>query len=200
MRPIAAALNRQIASRAQARALCARLDGRLVVLRVRDTALSAAFLLKDSGISMSAAVDGEPDVIITGSLLALMRLAATGDEELMRSGVIDLAGDGETAASFRQLLRYARPDPEEELSRLVGDVAAHGIGEVIRGIGNWGRQSGAVIRQNIGEYLQEESRLLPGRRDIHRFREAVETLRDDVERLEARIRHLQQRDADGGGP
>jgi ubiquinone biosynthesis protein UbiJ len=44
---------------------------------------------------------------------------------------------------------------------------------------------------NIREYLQEESRDAPSRYEVDRFADEVSTLRDDVDRLEARINHLQ---------
>ena len=47
---------------------------------------------------------------------------------------------------------------------------------------------------NIREYLQEESRDLPSRYEVDRFTREVAAVRDDVDRLEARIRRLK----DGG--
>jgi len=76
--------------------------------------------------------------VITGSLLTLAGLATGGGETAIRDGSLDLTGNAETAAAFQRLLAYGTPDLEEELSRLVGDVAAHGIGDVARNIGRWG--------------------------------------------------------------
>ncbi|MGH8222883.1 MAG: ubiquinone biosynthesis accessory factor UbiJ [Woeseiaceae bacterium] len=197
LRPVAAVLNRQIEAKAPARALCEELDGRNIVLRVRDTALAVSFRIAGGRLSLSEDVGDDPDAVITGSLLTLLRLAISGDEDLIRSGAVDLGGDAEAAASFRELLRHARPDPEEELSRLVGDVAAHGIGEFARGIGNWSRRSRAILIQNVSEYLQEESGAVPSRYEVDRFRKAVEKLRDDAARFEARLKRFEQ-DVDAG--
>jgi ubiquinone biosynthesis protein UbiJ len=46
---------------------------------------------------------------------------------------------------------------------------------------------------NIREYLQEESRDVPSRYEVERFAAQVGDLRDDVERLAARVRRLQER-------
>jgi ubiquinone biosynthesis protein UbiJ len=43
---------------------------------------------------------------------------------------------------------------------------------------------------NIREYLQEESRDVPSRYEVERFSKRVNDLRDDVDRLAARIRRL----------
>jgi ubiquinone biosynthesis protein UbiJ len=45
---------------------------------------------------------------------------------------------------------------------------------------------------NIREYLQEESRDVPSRYEVDRFVSDVNALRDDVDRLEARINRLQE--------
>ena len=106
-----------------------------------------------------------------------------------------LAGFGEFqdqhfAEEFQRLLNFAKPDLEEELSAVVGDVAAHRIGEVARGLGKWGRDASAVMGANLREYLQEESRDVPSRYEVDRFSKRVGSLRDDIDRLEARIKRL----------
>ena len=50
---------------------------------------------------------------------------------------------------------------------------------------------------NIREYLQEESRTVPSRYETNAFRQRVESLRDDVARFEARLKHLEERRSEG---
>ena len=88
---------------------------------------------------------------------------------------------------FEGVPKPGGPDPEEELSTVIGDVAAHGVGEFVRGLGAWGRQAGLTMEQNVGEYLQEERQAVPGRHEVDTFRKDVNTLRDDVARFEARL-------------
>ena len=109
----------------------------------------------------------------------------------MRDGALDLTGDVVIAQQFQKMLRYGRPDLEEELSGAVGDVVAHTIGEIARNVGRWGRDTRDTMRQNVGEYLQEESRAVPSRYETETFRNQVELLRDDVARFEARLKRLE---------
>jgi ubiquinone biosynthesis protein UbiJ len=44
---------------------------------------------------------------------------------------------------------------------------------------------------NIREYLQEESRDAPSRYEVETFADKVNKLRDDVDRIEARLNRLQ---------
>jgi ubiquinone biosynthesis protein UbiJ len=112
-------------------------------------------------------------------------------ESVIRNGDVDLTGDAATAQRFQKLLGYAKPDVEEELSRVVGDVAAHRLAELGRGVRNWARAASTTMGNNVREYLQEESRDLPTRYEVDRFSSDLGVLRDDVERLAARLRRLE---------
>ncbi|HEY5807796.1 MAG TPA: hypothetical protein VIT67_07495, partial [Povalibacter sp.] len=94
---------------------------------------------------------------------------------------------------FSELLKHARPDLEEELSRVIGDVAAHQVGNVARSVLAFGRRATDTFSQNIAEYLQEEGRDLPTRVEADEFIAGVDTLRDDVERVAARLSLLESR-------
>ncbi len=190
LRPVARLLNKNIRASTPARELCGQLSGRVVAIRVRDTALSMYFTIADDTIELTTVSDSEPDVVITGSLLTLARMAGQPSQGAIRDGSLELSGDAETAQAFQRLLAFARPDVEEEMSGFVGDVAAHRLGEIARGIGRWGRGMRSTMRDNIREYLQEESRRLPSRYEVERFAEGVDTLRDDVDRLAARVDKL----------
>jgi ubiquinone biosynthesis protein UbiJ len=72
----------------------------------------------------------------------------------------------------------------------VGDPAAHQVGAGVRAAGRWGQKVGDTLLQNLREYLQEEARIVPTRYEVDAFLGEVDTLRDDVERLEARIARL----------
>lgn len=191
LRPVANILNRNILESTPARELCARLSGTVIAIRVQDTALAAYFIIADDTLDLVTSTDQEPDVIICGSLITLARMAGESGEKAVRDGSLDLSGDAELANQFQQLLSYAKPDIEEELSGVIGDVAAHRLGELARGLGRWGRDARSTMGTNIREYLQEESRDAPSRYEVEKFSSNVGKLRDDVERLEARLNRLQ---------
>jgi ubiquinone biosynthesis protein UbiJ len=199
LRPLTAMMNRQIQARSPARDLSAELDGRVFAIRVRDTALAAYVIVGKEQVALASSVDGDPDVVICGSLLALARLAGADGEALIRDGSVELSGDALLAQQFRKLMHYGRPDLEEELSHLVGDVAAHGIGNFARGLEGWARNAGKTISQDVSEYLQEERRTVPGRFEVQSFGEKVDSLRDDVARFEARLRIIETNSAPQGG-
>jgi ubiquinone biosynthesis protein UbiJ len=192
LRPATAIINRQIEAKTPARELCAELADRVLALRVPRTALAMYLVVADGQVLLSGSYSDDPDVVISGSLVSLARLAGPAGENLIRAGEVEISGDAVMAQRFQKLLRYGRPDFEEELSGVIGDIAAHGIGELVRSVSKWGREARSTMGQNIGEYLQEESRTVPGRYEVDTFREDVNTLRDDVARFEARLDTLEQ--------
>jgi ubiquinone biosynthesis protein UbiJ len=187
LQPITRVLNRNIRESTRASELVARLDGKLVAIRVRDTALAGYFEIDRGRLDLTTNNDGEPDVVITGSLVALALMAG---EDAIRDGSLDLSGDAATAQAFQQLLTHARPDIEEELSAVIGDTAAHGLGEFARAVARWASETRSIMGDNVREYLQEESRDVPSRYEVEQFSRQVNRLRDDVDRLAARVGRL----------
>lgn len=190
LRPVVSLLNRNIAESTPARELCTKLEGTVVAVRVRDTELAAYFVVVDDALDIVASTPAEPDVVICGSIITLARMAGQSGEAAIRDGSLELTGDAELANQFQQLLAYARPDVEEELSAVVGDVAAHRLGEIARGVSRWGRSARSTMGENIREYLQEESRDAPSRYEVDQFASDVGKLRDDVDRIEARLNQI----------
>ena len=191
LRPIADILNRNIAEITPAREIASELNGTTVAIRVRDSALGAYFAFDDDVVALATEYTDDPDVVITGSLITLARMLQGSGEAAIRSGDVDLTGDAATAQRFQKLLDLAQPDIEEELSRVIGDVAAHRIAEIARGVGKWARDARSTMGGNIREYLQEESRDVPTRYEVDRFTQQVGTLRDDVERVAARLKRFE---------
>jgi ubiquinone biosynthesis protein UbiJ len=130
LRPVANLLNRNIRATTPAREICRALAGTTIAVRVRDTALAAYFHVHEDALELAVDSDDEPDVLISGSLLTLARMAGAPGTEALRQGSLDIAGDVQLAGDFQKLLALAKPDLEEELSGIVGDVAAHRLGEL----------------------------------------------------------------------
>ncbi|MDH3746782.1 MAG: SCP2 sterol-binding domain-containing protein [Gammaproteobacteria bacterium] len=194
LRPATRILNRNIQEITPARELCADLAGTVAAVRVKNTGLAMYFTISDDAVELTSASSKDPDIAISGSILTLARVARGEDEQAIRDGSLELIGDAEKAQAFQKLLAFAKPDVEEELSGLIGDSAAHGIGQVFRGVRRWAQDARATMGENIREYLQEESRDVPSRYEFERFTSEVSTLRDGVERIAARIDRLRRDD------
>jgi ubiquinone biosynthesis accessory factor UbiJ len=191
--PLEALLNRNIAASAAARSLCKRLDAKVLAVHVEGLPLSIYFRSQGTSMTLDTQHEGEANATLTGTPLSFLRLVGPSPEAAFRGGTVQIQGDAEVAQTFSELLKQARPDVEEELSRVIGDVAAHQVGNVARSALSFARRASDTLRQNVAEYLQEESRDLPSRTEADEFIAGVDKLRDDAERCEARLSLLEKR-------
>jgi ubiquinone biosynthesis accessory factor UbiJ len=187
---IANALNRNIAASSRAQSLCGRLEGRALAVHVEGLRLDVVARIEAGQIALGAATEREPDATVSGTPLTLLSMVGPGARGRLRSGAVTISGDAEIAQTFQDLLRAAQPEFEEELSRLVGDVTAHQIGNLLRTASGWGRKATATLAANVSEYLQEESRDLVTRTELEEFLSAVDELRESADRLQARLELL----------
>ena len=139
----------------------------------------------------SADSDAEPDASISATAPKLFKMALELNQaKAGRGSSVSVTGDIEVVQNFATLLGELDIDWEEQLSRWIGDSAAHGIGQVVRGLHRWGRQTAQVLWMDVGEYLAEETQLLPHAEEVATYVEGVDEIRDDVERLMARVTRL----------
>lgn len=191
-RPLESLLRRHIESSSQAQAVLARLEGKTLAIKFRSGQWRLYAPVEDGEISLVTECDREPDVVVEASPLSLAKLSIGGDPRSLAAEELSISGDGQTGQDFLELFRMARPDWEEELSRVVGDVAAHQIGNLARDTIRWGNNAGATLAANIREFLQEESRDLPTQSEAQSFLDEVDSLSEDVARYEARLKKLEK--------
>ena len=130
--PLESLLNRNVAASSAARALCQRLATKVLAVHVDGVPLSVYFKSHGEHMTLHTDHEGTPDATLSGTPLSLLRLAGPAPEAALRGGAVHIEGDAEVAQTFSELLKAAQPDLEEELSRVVGDVAAHQIGNAAR--------------------------------------------------------------------
>lgn len=197
LRELAAVLNRNVATSGRAKTLVEQLDGRVLGLTIEGTPVTLFFEVAAGRVAIGTRHEGAVDASLTGTPLGLLSLAGAGASDRLRSAGIRIAGDAEVAQRFQSLLRQARPDFEEELARVIGDVAAHQVASVARGFLDWGRKAAGSFSLNVAEYLQEEGRDVPTRIELEEFLEGVDRLREATDRLEAHLARLESQRSTG---
>ena len=99
-------------------------------------------------------------------------------------------GDAVMLTEIFFLFRNLRWDAAEDLSRITGDVAAERIARAAHD-GKQHLQDAALnLSQAAAEYLTEEHPLLVKPAQVASFVQQVDTLRDDIARLEQRVHRL----------
>ena len=147
-----------------------------------------------NGIELRATISDPADTIITGKLNNLMHIGLSKDKkDAMKQHNIQFSGDAHTGIAMQQILSHIDIDWEEQLSRLVGDTPATFISKGLCTALNIGKSLLGSIRRNTEEYIHHEAKLCPKREDLESFYHDIATLRDDVERLEAQLNLIKQK-------
>jgi ubiquinone biosynthesis protein UbiJ len=167
----------------------AALDGAVIAIEVEGLGLRVYLLPGANGIRVMDRYEGKPTVRIRGAPLALAR-QVFGQRA---SGEIEVEGDVAVGREFQTILARLDIDWEELGSGIVGDAAAHQLGRFWRGLRDWRQRTGDTLRRDGIEYLQQELRALPPRTAVEQFLGAVDTLREDADRLNARLERLRRR-------
>lgn len=182
--PFSFALNRLLDADPQARERLAPFAGETVELRAAPLP-GLRFVILPGG-RIEAGGEAPALVISLGPAAAAAWLR--GEEHFMRS--VDVAGDARLASEVMVLLRHLRWDAEEDLAKVVGDVAAHRLTDLARSFAAWQVDAARRLAEAFADYAVEEKRLLVSRRDLAYFSSEVARLRDAVERLDKRVRRL----------
>jgi ubiquinone biosynthesis protein UbiJ len=169
--PFSFALNRLLEAEPWARERLAPYAGETLELRVRP--LPALRFVILPGGRLEAGGDS-PAAVVTLAIGAPPRVE----------------GEGGVAEAVRALATHLRWDPEEELSKAFGDVAAHRLAELGRGFVAWQADAARRVMDALADYAVEEKRALVAGPELARFEAEVACLNEALERLDERVRRL----------
>lgn len=188
------AFNRYLALDQDAAEQLAKLHGRVIAFDVVGLGLTLFLIPGPGGLQILSEYEDTPDCRLRGTPMALARMGdrqASSDQ--LFSGTVEISGNTELAHQFGKILGGMEVDWEEQLSHYTGDIVAHEVGKLFRSTGHWGSRTLETLRLDVQEYLHEELRLLPVKPEIEAFMTDVDTLRDDAERLQARMDRLKKK-------
>jgi ubiquinone biosynthesis protein UbiJ len=182
-----ACLNRLLELDPDSAALLDALAGRVFAFEITGPGIGFVLAPGADGVRVHAPGTVAPDVTVRGRPAALLRHLAG------RGGHIEVAGDVELAQRLQQVLARLDPDWEEALAAWVGGSAARNLCRGAAALRDCMRTARASLGASVSEYLRYERRVLVDRPEAETFVGAVDDLRDDVERLRARLQRLDRR-------
>lgn len=182
---IPAIVNHLLAAEPWAQAKLAGHAGKLV--RVDTGAAAFSFRIASDGSLLSAGPDEAASVVIRMKLADLPMMAQHRERAF---SYVQIEGDAEFAAAISQVAQSVRWEAEEDLSRLVGDIAAQRLVQAGKGVVAAAQTAHRKITENLAEYFLEENPMLMRPAAVSGFAQEVVKLRDDVERLGKRIDKL----------
>lgn len=96
---------------------------------------------------------------------------------------MSIEGKMKLAQQLGDLVQNIQVDWVAMLAPWVGESAAYYGIEALKSLREWGENQGQSMIQNLGEYLQEEWRLVPARAEVSNFEEQLGVLVSRVDRL-----------------
>ena len=160
-------------------------------IRIDITNLNIAVIVRftDDRILLEAAEEHVADLMIKADSFALLKLVQQPDS--LFSNQIQIRGDVQFAKQLQDWQQHFDFDWEQQLARVTGDTLAYPLAQSLRRGFDWLNYNRSEFEQSLAEYLREESQYLPDKSQTERFMQNVDLLRADTERLEARIKRLQ---------
>lgn len=183
--PTAAALNHLLTQNSWAAPRLARFAGKTARFDIAPFSFAYTILENGSLRSADAATSADATCVIAPSLLPRLALHDEKAHSDIRS-----EGDAALLTEIFFLSRNLRWDAADDLSHITGDIAAERIVQGLSSSQQQLRDAALNLSQAAAEYWTEERPLLAKPQQIAAFMQQADTLRDDIARLEQRIKRL----------
>lgn len=196
-RVLEAALNRAVALDPETRDALATLDGRRIELALASPPLALQLRVEGERLVVGPAdAANEPDLAVRstlGALLSQVPAMLSGGprrEQALPAGSMRISGDADLARRLQRLAERFDPDWQQPFAAAFGDVLGVQVANACATALKQARVLGGNFAESAAEYVVEESRDVVGRAELAAFHDDVDALRDDFERLAARIARI----------
>ncbi len=175
------------------------MHGKVVAVELIGLGHTFYLIPSPNQIQVLSLCEGEPDCVISGTPIALAQLGNSkkGADQLF-AGDIVISGDTDLAHQFGKVLGAMEINWQARLTPYTGSLLAEDLVAFAGAVHNWGLEVTEGIGEDVRDFLQQEPALVADRETTDQFLEAVDHMRDDVERLEARIALLEQNNKNTG--
>lgn len=156
--------------------------GKTVQMRLLPAGVT--LVIRDDGSVATAERGAQADTVLTPNPLAWLM---PGDPA---GRFIGVGQDAALARELAEIFGALHWDAEEDLSRIVGDIAAHKLASAASRVLDWHRNAAETIAGSWVEHWQEENPMLAQPEAVRAFFGEVEQLHGRVERLAQKIEQL----------
>ncbi|CAH8241683.1 Ubiquinone biosynthesis accessory factor UbiJ [Vibrio aestuarianus] len=167
-----------------------RLKGQVIQVNLKELNKTLTFIFSQQ-IDVLADYEGKPDCYLSLNLSVLPQLREQANiTQLIKQDKLVLEGDIQLAQKFAQLMTDCKPDVEEWLSRITGDVVAHTLVQSMKNAGQLLQAQVSKHQNHMAQVLTEEWRLFPGSLEVAYFCDQVDDIKSQAARIEVKIQQL----------
>ena len=189
---ITAGLNRYLECDPERSSELKKIDGKVIAVKIKE--FDVTITLRVEGLKLQEVLDAEivADVELILSIKTFPNyLLGVDRNQLIKNGDIEIIGDTHVASVFHNVLSEVEIDWEELLAARIGDPIASQIGFGARKIKGFMRTVRENVQLDTRDYLQDNLQVAVTQTEVEEFVHQVDTLRADVDRLEARLKRLE---------
>ncbi len=169
----------------------ATLEGNVIEIDVLNTDIRLFILPSAKGVTLVSEYEDKIGVSIKGTPSVLLKMITT---ERINAGDVEIIGNVKLAHKLQSIFKEMDIDWEEYLAQFIGDITAHKVGNLLRGMIQFAKASSKTIGLDISEYFRYEKETLLDQSELNEFNYAVDQIRNDVERLKKRVDRLSRKD------
>ncbi len=178
-----------------------QLEGKSLRLQCKEPALDVVISVANASLYLGSWAESserfESSTVschLIGDLSAYSKLLSAEDKAAaLINADLRLIGDSALLIDLEKILSSLELDWEYHLARIVGDVPAHLLGQRARRGWQFFRSAQPVFTRHLQEFVLEEAQLCPDQLEVEAFIEQTQDLSEKTERLQARIKRLQNR-------
>jgi ubiquinone biosynthesis protein UbiJ len=142
----------------------------------------------NDGVSIMSSCSAPIAAQLTGTPFALLALLRK-PTSLANTGV-ELTGSVGLLQQWQAILNELDIDWEDAMSVVLGDIAGPVAAKTILGGINWSKRQSDEQARLFKEYITEELKITPSKPELKIFSDAVNEIKMDAERLQARFTQL----------
>lgn len=186
------ALCRYLTRTARSRDILTLLTGKVIAVNAPPLIDTVYLFPTPGGIQLQTEFSGRPDLTLTATPLAFIKLGIAGlGRADMSPSDIAISGDPTVAEQMQHLFRASTPQWSNAARELATPLLADQASAWVHSMKDWSRETAVSLQQDLGEFLREEARAVPSPSEARDFVSGVDRLREECDRLEARIDRLQ---------
>ncbi|TCT39657.1 ubiquinone biosynthesis protein UbiJ [Vibrio crassostreae] len=167
-----------------------RLKGQIIQVNLKELNKTLTFVFSQQ-IDVLSEYEGQPDCYLSLNLSVLPELREQSNiTKLIKQDKLILEGDIQLAQKFAQLMTDCKPDLEEWLSRVTGDVVAHTLIQGVKNVGGFVAKQASKHQSHVAQVLTEEWKIAPAPLEVAHFCDQVDDVKSSAARLEAKLNAL----------
>lgn len=188
--PIENIINRALLADPAARAKIAAIQHQAIEINCIDWKIKFYIFCGDGTLQFEKKSFRTADTVVTGTLNHFFNLFMKGaSNKTLFEYPIDIVGNTHNLEILRNAFENLDLDVEEKLSSLLGDALAHKLCFHVKKTHHNARDTQEKLKEQIKEYIYCEAKHFPTRKKVEKFYTDIARLREDVERMEIKIKY-----------